>query len=119
MRARRRRAHEQAAIPEPDPARLATCATFAEFYPFYLAEHRRAGTRRMHFVGSTLALLCIAMLVFTGDPWWIAAALLCGYGFAWTSHAFIERNKPATFRRPVFSLMGDWVMWWEMLTGRR
>ena len=122
MRARRVNTRNQSAakdIPEPDPTRLARCSSFAEFYPLYLAEHRQPGTRRLHFIGSTLALICVGMALFTGNPWWLLAAVVCGYGFAWLSHAAIEHNRPATFKRPVFSLMGDWVMWWQMLTGRR
>lgn len=93
-------------------------SSFAQFYPFYLGEHARAGTRRLHFLGTSLALLCLAALVVTGDPWWLAGALLCGYGFAWAAHVGIEKNRPATFRHPLYSLMGDFVMFWQMLTGK-
>lgn len=102
----------------PDPERLARAKTFAEFYPLYLAEHRQPRNRRLHFIGSTLALVCLFFLLFTGDLWWLPAAVVCGYAFAWVGHFFVERNRPATFKRPLFSLMGDWVMWWQMLTLR-
>ncbi len=105
-----------AAQPLPDRARLASCRDFAEFYPLYLAEHRNGVNRRLHFIGSTLALACLFLLVFTADPWWLAAAVGCGYGLAWIGHAAFERNRPATFSRPLFSLMADWVMWWQTLT---
>lgn len=93
-------------------------ASFAEFYPFYLSEHANRTTRRWHFVGSTLALFCLLELFFMGDPWWLAAALVAGYGFAWFSHLVFEKNRPATFRYPLYSFMGDWVMFWQILTGK-
>ena len=97
---------------------MQTYSSFAEFYPFYLGEHARPATRRLHFLGSSLALLCIAMLVFTGNLWWLGAGLVAGYGFAWIAHLAVEKNRPATFRHPLYSFMGDWVMFWQMLTGK-
>jgi hypothetical protein len=93
-------------------------SSFAEFYPFYLGEHARPATRRLHFLGSSLALLCIAMLVRTGNVWWLLGGLVAGYGFAWISHMTVEKNRPATFKHPLYSFMGDWVMFWQMLTGK-
>jgi hypothetical protein len=93
-------------------------ASFAEFYPFYLSEHSNRVCRELHFVGSTLALACLAALILTGNAWWFPAALLCGYGFAWIGHFGFQKNRPATFRQPLYSLMGDWVMYWQMLTGQ-
>ncbi|MFC3109572.1 Mpo1-like protein [Undibacterium arcticum] len=96
-----------------DPAKF---SSFAEFYPFYLSEHRNPTCRRLHFIGSTLVLLCLAALVVTGNPWWALAAPLCGYGFAWIGHIGFEKNRPATFKHPLYSLMGDWRMYWQLLT---
>jgi hypothetical protein len=93
-------------------------SSFAEFYPFYLSEHANRTTRRLHFVGSSLTLLCVLALVFTGNPWWLLAAAIAGYGFAWFAHIVFEKNRPATFRYPIYSFMGDWMMFWQMLTGR-
>jgi hypothetical protein len=93
-------------------------ASFAEFYPFYLGEHADARTRRIHFFGSVLVLLCFFLLAATGDWVWLAAAPVCGYGCAWVGHAAFEKNRPATFSHPLYSLMGDWVMFWQILTGR-
>jgi hypothetical protein len=101
-----------------DPARLAAARTFPEFYALYLAEHRHPLNRKLHFTGSTLALICLFFLVFTGNPWWLFAAVVCGYAFAWAGHFFVEHNRPATFKRPLMSLMGDWVMWWQTLMNR-
>jgi hypothetical protein len=93
-------------------------ASFAEFYPFYLSEHANRTTRRLHFLGSSLGLFCLLELLFTGTIWWLAAGLICGYGFAWYSHLVFEKNKPATFRQPLYSFMGDWVMFWQILSGK-
>ena len=92
--------------------------SFAEFYPYYLNEHRNRTCRRLHFVGSTLALLCLALLVATGQPLWLLCGLLCGYGFAWIGHFFFEKNRPATFRHPIYSFLGDWVMYRDLWTRR-
>ena len=91
---------------------------FKEFYPFYLSEHAKRATRRLHFIGTGLGLLCLAALAATGNGWWLAAGLVCGYGFAWLAHMTVEKNRPATFRHPLYSLMGDGVMFWQMLTGK-
>jgi hypothetical protein len=93
-------------------------ASFAEFYPFYLGEHRNRICRRLHFVGSTLALLCVVMLLATGRLQYIGYALLCGYGFAWIGHYGFEKNRPATFRHPLYSFIGDWVMYRDIWAGR-
>ena len=92
--------------------------SFAEFYPFYLGEHRNDTCRRLHFMGSTLTLVCLAMLLITGRPQYILYALLCGYGFAWVGHFVFEKNKPASFRRPLYSFMGDWRMYLDIWTGK-
>jgi hypothetical protein len=92
--------------------------TFAEFYPYYLGEHRNRSCRRLHFVGSTLFLVCIAMLLFSGRLQYLLYALLCGYGGAWIGHFVFEKNRPATFKRPLYSALGDWVMYKDMWTGK-
>jgi hypothetical protein len=92
--------------------------TFREFYPFYLSEHRHPICRRLHFLGTLLVIPCIALAIVTGSLWWLAAAPLCGYGFAWAGHFFFERNRPATFTHPLYSLIGDWAMFKDILTGR-
>jgi hypothetical protein len=92
--------------------------SFAQFYPFYLSEHSRRSTRRIHFVGSALALVLLAMALLSRSLGLVLLAVICGYGFAWIGHFFFEKNRPATFRHPLYSLMGDWVMFWQMLTGK-
>jgi hypothetical protein len=92
--------------------------TFADFYPFYLTEHSNRTCRRLHFIGSTLALSCLALLVVTGQPLFLLAGLLCGYGFAWIGHFGFEKNRPASFKRPLYSFMGDWVMYKDIWTGK-
>ena len=91
--------------------------TFAEFYPFYLGEHANRTCRRLHFLGSTLALLCLGMLIATGRPQYLLYGLLCGYGFAWIGHFGFEKNKPASFKYPVYSFIADWVMYGKILSG--
>jgi hypothetical protein len=92
--------------------------TFSDFYPYYLQEHRNLTCRRLHFVGSTLVLALIAAVFVTGSWLYFAATPLVGYGFAWVGHFFFEHNRPATFKNPLYSLMGDWVMYKDMLLGR-
>lgn len=92
--------------------------SFAEFYPFYLTEHRHPTCRRLHFIGSTLVLVCLASFFITSAGMWLVAAPVCGYGFAWIGHFGFEKNKPASFKQPLYSLMGDWVMYWQLLTGK-
>lgn len=94
-------------------------ASFREFYPFYLGEHRNRISRRLHVVGSSGVLLILGLvLAQVLSPWWLLALPVCGYGFAWVGHFFFEHNKPATFKHPVYSLMGDWVMFKDVLTGK-
>lgn len=92
--------------------------SFAEFYPFYLGEHSNAICRRLHFVGTSLSLVFLLALVVTGHWWYLLAALLCGYAFAWVGHFGFEKNKPASFKRPLYSFLGDWMMWRDILLGR-
>ena len=92
--------------------------SFAEFYPFYLSEHSNRTCRRLHFVGSTLSLACFGMLGATGSLLWLLAGLLGGYGFAWVGHFGFDKNKPASYKRPLYSFMGDWVMYKDIWTGR-
>lgn len=92
--------------------------TFAEFWPFYLREHAKPATRAWHYVGSALALSVFIGAVFTRNAWWILAVPLSGYFFAWVSHAFVERNKPATFTYPLWSLIADYRMFFLFLAGR-
>lgn len=89
--------------------------SFAEFYPFYLAEHKNRVCRRLHFFGSWLVLLILSYSIFTSQ--WALLWLLpvCGYGFAWVGHFFFEHNRPATFKHPFYSLWGDWVMFKDII----
>jgi hypothetical protein len=107
------------------PPAAATAATdakaftsFAAFYPFCLGEHTNRTCRRLHFLGSTLALVCLALLVSTGHWRYLLLGLLCGYGCAWVGHFVFEKNKPASFKRPLYSFMGDWVMYKDIWTGK-
>jgi hypothetical protein len=92
--------------------------TFSDFYRFYLSEHANRTSRRLHFVGSCLAIPLLVAALVTRHWWLLAVALVEGYAFAWVGHFFFEHNKPATFQYPRYSFMGDWRLWWEIVTGR-
>ena len=85
--------------------------SFSEFYPFYLSEHANLACRRLHFIGSTLVLALLAYVVFTGQLVYLWLLPVIGYGFAWVGHFFFEKNRPATFKYPLYSFLGDWVMY--------
>ena len=92
--------------------------SFAEFWPFYLREHSRKGTRALHYVGTTLVVSAAVAAVLSGNWWWLAAMPLAGYFFAWLAHFTLEHNRPATFTYPAWSLVADFKMWWMWLTRR-
>ena len=92
--------------------------SFREFYPFYLSEHSDPMCRRLHFVGSWGVLALVVAAIVLSRPWLLLLAPVCGYGFAWVGHFFFEKNRPATFTYPLYSLMGDWVMFKDILTGK-
>ena len=93
-------------------------SSFAAFYPYYLAEHQDPKCRLLHFIGSWLVLGVIGGALITQQ--WLLLWLMpvIGYGFAWVGHFFYEHNKPATFKYPFYSLMGDWVMFKDIIIGK-
>jgi hypothetical protein len=96
----------------------ASYRSFAAFYPFYLSQHANRTCRRLHFFGTTLGLSGALYALFTLNGWWLAGGIAAGYGAAWIGHLFFEKNRPATFTYPLYSFLGDWVMWRDMLSGR-
>jgi hypothetical protein len=92
--------------------------SYSAFWPHYLREHARSRTRALHFLGTSLAILCLVLLVVTGNWWWLLAALVSGYLFAWIGHFFIEHNRPATFTHPLWSLLSDFRMYGLWVSGR-
>ncbi len=92
-------------------------STFAEFWPYYVAQHLHPLNRALHVSGTTLALVCFGLGV-AFSPWYALGALPAGYGPAWVGHFFVERNRPATFKHPLWSLLGDFHMFGLVLTGR-
>ena len=92
--------------------------SFEEFYPFYLDEHAHPISRRLHFLGTSLVLLIVIAAIWSGNYGWILITPVVGYGFAWVGHFFFEKNRPATFTHPIYSLAGDWVMWKDVIIGR-
>ncbi len=95
-----------------------TFKSFKEFYPFYLSEHKNKTSRILHFIGTFLVLgLLVFLLVSQKEArFWIALPLT-GYGFAWVGHAFFEKNKPATFTPPLWSMREDFTLFFEILEG--
>jgi hypothetical protein len=93
--------------------------SFREFYPFYLSEHTNPVSRKLHFIGTAFVFVILAIVIATGQGWYAAAIPIVGYGFAWAGHFFFEKNKPATFRYPLWSLASDFKLFFEILTGRR
>jgi hypothetical protein len=91
--------------------------TFAAFYPFYLTEHVNRTSRRLHVIGTTLVIAAV-ILGFLVDWRFFVAAPLLGYGFAWVGHFMFEKNQPASFKQPLYSFMGDWKMFWQILSGK-
>jgi hypothetical protein len=92
--------------------------SFAEFYPYYLSEHGNSTCRRLHFVGTTLVIGILAYAVGRGSLGLLLAVPIAGYSFAWIGHFFFEKNRPATFKHPFYSLLGDFVMYRDMILGK-
>lgn len=94
-------------------------ASFRDFYPFYLSQHRNTVNRRLHLAGNVI-IVGLAVGAVVTRRWWLLIAIpVAGYGLAWTGHFFFEHNRPATFTHPFYSLLGDWVAFGEVLAGRR
>lgn len=91
---------------------------FEDFYAEYLAEHRDRTCRRLHFVGTALMLLALVVVLATQRWLWLLALPVLGYGFAWSGHFFFEKNRPATFHHPLYSLAADFVMFKDILIRR-
>ena len=93
-------------------------AAFADFYPHYLRAHQNRTNRRLHFFGTTLVLLLVAGVLATGAWAWLFLVPVAGYGPAWVGHFYFERNRPATFSQPLYSLIGDFRMYADTWTGK-
>jgi hypothetical protein len=91
--------------------------SFEEFWPYYVREHARKTTRVLHFCGTTAALATLGAAILTRRPALFALAPVVGYGPAWVGHFFVEKNRPATFRYPLWSLRADFVMFGKMIAG--
>ncbi len=104
--------------PSKGPAPGERYASFEAFYPYYIHEHSNRTCRRIHVVGTGLVILTW-VLGLTVSLWWFAASPVVGYGFAWVGHFFFEKNRPATFQYPLWSLMGDFRLFFETVSGKR
>ena len=92
--------------------------TYAEFWDFYVSEHSKPMTRILHFAGTTLGIALLVFFIATGRWYFFPLFLVVGYAFAWFAHFVVEKNRPATFKYPVWSFISDFKMIWYMLTGR-
>lgn len=92
--------------------------SFAEFYPYYLTEHRKTGTRVTHFIGTTAFLLLLIYAILVQWWWGVLIGITAAYGMAWIGHFFIEKNKPATFQYPLWSLISDFKLYFSILFGK-
>ena len=101
-----------------DPQTPPPIASFEEFWPFYVSQHAREGTRALHFAGTTLGLLCLGRAIIAREPALVLWGLVLAYGLAWIGHFFIEKNRPATFQYPLWSFLGDLKMYGLMWRGR-
>jgi len=88
-----------------------------EFYPFYLSQHLNVTNRKIHFVGTSLSIICFTMFLYYLNSTFLIMIPICGYGCAWFGHFYFELNKPATFNNPFYSLAGDFIMFYKMLVG--
>lgn len=92
--------------------------SFSDFYPFYLREHANLMCRKLHFIGTCGVIALLLLFFFTGNLMILAILPVIGYGFAWVGHFMFEKNRPATFKHPFYSLLGDFRMFWDILTGK-
>lgn len=93
-------------------------ASFADFWPYYLREHAKPKTRALHYIGTTLVVGLLLWAIVTGHWAILWLTPIAGYGFAWAAHFGVEKNRPATFKYPLWSLASDFKMWAYWLTGR-
>jgi hypothetical protein len=89
-----------------------------EFYPYYLSEHQNPTSRRLHFVGTALLFIILAASIYISNYWLLLLIPVVGYGFAWVGHFFFEKNKPATFKYPFYSLASDFILFFDLLKGK-
>jgi hypothetical protein len=92
--------------------------SFTEFYHYYLNEHSHMVCRQMHFLGTSGVIALLILFFFTGKLFLLGILPFVRYGFSWIGHLFFEKNRPLTFRHPLYVLGGDLRMFWEILTGR-
>jgi len=92
--------------------------TFKEFYPYYISEHESKYTKLLHFIGTSVGIFFLIIFLISFELMYLLFALISGYAFAWIGHFFIEKNKPATFKYPFYSFIGDHKMFIEILQGK-
>lgn len=104
--------------PTPDPKFELPIQDYSTFYRFYLTEHRNIMSRRLHVVGSSIGLYCVSKAIRQKKAKYVLYGLLAGYACAWVGHFVFEKNKPASFKQPVYSFISDWRMFADVLRGQ-
>ena len=92
--------------------------SFQEFYPFYLSQHTNKICRLLHVIGTTVVLSLTLTSILYLNPALLILVPIAGYGFAWVGHFFFEKNKPATFKYPWWSLKSDFKMYFDILSNK-
>ena len=92
--------------------------SYDEFYKFYLTEHKNKTSRLLHAIGTTIVIALVLTSIIHLNPYWLIFVPITGYGFAWVGHFFFEKNKPATFKYPLWSLKSDFKMYFDLLSGK-
>lgn len=90
-----------------------------EFYPYYLSEHKNPTSKTLHFIGTFIVIICFFLGIYCDNNKFYIAMPFFGYGFAWVGHFFFEKNKPATFKYPFYSLASDFILFYDLLTGNQ
>ena len=104
--------------PTPDPKFELPIQDYSTFYRFYLTEHRNIMSRRLHVVGSSIGLYCVSKAIRQKKAKYVLYGLLAGYACAWVGHFVFEKNKPASFKQPLYSFISDWKMFSDVVRGQ-